>query len=96
MVMDCKISLIVPTYNIENEITRCVESILGQTYHNIEIILVNDGSTDGTLNVLQELSQRDPRFRYRMTLSRPEKRQTGGSICRDSVSFRPRKEPARP
>lgn len=63
MNMDCKISLIVPTYNIENEITRCVESILGQTYRNIEIILVNDGSTDGTLNVLQELSQRDPRIR---------------------------------
>ena len=63
MDMGCKISLIVPTYNIENEITRCVESILGQTYHNIEIILVNDGSTDGTLNVLQELSQRDSRIR---------------------------------
>lgn len=61
--MNDKISIIIPAYNIENEITRCVESILGQTYHNIEIILVNDGSTDGTLNVLQELSQRDPRIR---------------------------------
>lgn len=61
--MNDKISIIIPAYNIENEITRCVESLLEQTYHNIEIILVNDGSTDGTLNVLQELSQRDPRIR---------------------------------
>ena len=61
--MNGKISIIIPAYNFENEITRCVESLLEQTYHNIEIILVNDGSTDGTLNVLQELSQRDTRIR---------------------------------
>lgn len=61
--MNDKISIIIPAYNIENEITRCVESLLEQTYQNLEIILVNDGSSDGTLNVLQELSQRDPRIR---------------------------------
>lgn len=63
MNIDCKISLIVPTYNIENEITRCVESLLEQTYQNLEIILVNDGSSDGTLDVLHTLSKRDRRIR---------------------------------
>lgn len=63
MDIDCKISLIVPAYNIENEITRCVESLLEQTYQNLEIILVNDGSSDGTLDVLYALSKRDRRIR---------------------------------
>ena len=48
---DPKISIIVPVYNIENYVKRCIESIIGQTYNNVEIILVDDGSTDnsGTL-----------------------------------------------
>lgn len=41
-----KISVIVPVYNVEKYLIRCVDSILGQTYKNLEIILVNDGSTD--------------------------------------------------
>lgn len=61
--MNDKISIIIPAYNIENEITRCVESLLEQTYQNLEIILVNDGSSDGTLDVLYALSKRDRRIR---------------------------------
>ena len=41
-----KISIIIPVYNIENCIARCIESVIGQSYKNLEIILVNDGSTD--------------------------------------------------
>lgn len=55
------ISVIVPVYNIEKYITRCVESILQQTYENLQIILVNDGSTDNSGKVCDELALRDKR-----------------------------------
>lgn len=57
-----KISIIVPVYNLENYITKCVQSLLQQSYQNIEIILVDDGSTDGSLGILQELSKADNRI----------------------------------
>ena len=41
------ISIIVPIYNIERYLPECIESLIGQTWREIEIILVNDGSTDG-------------------------------------------------
>lgn len=56
-----KISIIVPAYNIEAFLERCVESILNQTYSNLEIIIVNDGSTDGTANILESLRMKDDR-----------------------------------
>ena len=43
-----KVSIIVPAYNVENYIERCIESLLSQTLKEIEIIIVNDGSTDQT------------------------------------------------
>ena len=43
-----KISVIVPVYNVEPYLARCVDSILAQTYDNLEIILVNDGSRDAS------------------------------------------------
>ena len=46
--MDEKISVIVPVYNVEQYLERCVDSIINQTYKNLEIILVNDGSTDNS------------------------------------------------
>ena len=44
--MQEKISIIVPVYNVEPYLERCVESILKQTYTNFELLLINDGSTD--------------------------------------------------
>ena len=60
--MDNKISIIVPVYNIQNYVERCVKSILRQTYKKIEVIIVNDGSTDDGWNIIQKLSEIDTRI----------------------------------
>ena len=58
-----KISVIVPVYNTEEYIEKCINSITGQTYKNLEIIVVNDGSTDNSLNILKSLQSKDSRIR---------------------------------
>lgn len=57
------ISVIVPVYNIEKYLPRCIESILDQTYKNWEAIFINDGSTDNSLKVLKEYKKRDERIK---------------------------------
>ncbi len=57
-----KISIIVPAYNAERWIGRCIESVLGQTYENHELIIVDDGSTDGTLDVCLRYKSADSRI----------------------------------
>ena len=47
-----KVSIIVAAYNIENYIKRCMDSIVSQTFKDIEIIVVNDGSTDNTSKII--------------------------------------------
>ena len=50
-------------YNAEKTIKRCINSILNQTYENWEFIICNDGSSDGTLNVLNEYQKTDSRIK---------------------------------
>ncbi|MBY4986366.1 glycosyltransferase [Streptococcus suis] len=58
------VSIIVPIYNIEKFLPRCIESICNQTYENIEILLINDGSTDESEQICVDFMARDPRIRY--------------------------------
>ena len=59
-----KITVIVPVYNVENYLNKCLDSILKQTYQNLEIIVVNDGSTDNSGTICQEYAQKDNRIIY--------------------------------
>lgn len=58
-----KLSIIVPAYNIEKDLPRCLESILAQTYGELEVIVVNDGSKDGTGAVIDAFSEKDSRVK---------------------------------
>ena len=57
------VSIIIPAYNVEKYITRCLESVLVQTYSNFEAIVINDGSSDGTLELIEEFVKKDTRFK---------------------------------
>lgn len=56
------ISVIVPVYNVEQYLSRCLESILAQSYSNLEIILVDDGSTDSSSSICDQVATRDQRI----------------------------------
>lgn len=58
---DDLISIIIPIYNVQKYLERCVESVLGQTYHNLEIILVDDGSTDNSCAICDKYKSMDKR-----------------------------------
>ena len=58
------ISIIVPIYNVEKYLRMCLDSIENQTYSNIEVLLIDDGSTDDSCKICQEYVSRDSRFRY--------------------------------
>lgn len=58
-----KISIIIPVYNVENYLKQCVDSVVKQTYKNLEIILVNDGSTDNSGKICDEYTLKDSRIK---------------------------------
>ena len=61
--MDKLLSVIIPVYNVEKTLERCVTSVINQTYTNLEIILVNDGSTDNSLQICEKLKYKDSRIK---------------------------------
>ncbi|WP_034484367.1 glycosyltransferase [Butyrivibrio fibrisolvens] len=57
-----KVSIIVPIYNVENYLEKCLDSLTGQSLNDIEILAVNDGSTDGSLKILENYASKDSRI----------------------------------
>ena len=58
-----KISIIIPVYNVEGYLAECLNSVVNQTYRNIEIIIVNDGSTDNSFSIIQQYQLQDERIK---------------------------------
>lgn len=76
-VVNLKISIIVPVYNAEKYIKRCLNSLINQTYENLEIIIIDDGSKDKSLKIVKEYSKKDKRIKI------IEKENTGVSDTRN-------------
>ena len=58
-----KVSIIIPVYNVEKYLAKCLDSVINQTYNDLEIICVNDGSTDNSLQILEEYAKNDNRIK---------------------------------
>ena len=58
-----KVSVIIPVYNVEKYLRECLDSVVNQTLKDIEIICVNDGSTDNSLQILEEYASQDSRIK---------------------------------
>ena len=76
--MKDKISIIIPVYNVELYLERCLDSIVNQTYKNLEIILVNDGSTDNSKFICENYAKKDTRI---IVL---DQKNSGSSIARNT------------
>ena len=83
MIEKDKISVIVPVYNVENYLVQCVESIINQTYKKLEIILVDDGSTDNSGKICDELQTKDERIKviHKINGGLPDARNAGLDIA---------------
>lgn len=57
-----KVSVVVPVYNVEKYITRCLDSLIGQTLYDIEIVVVDDCSPDNSMGIVEQYAQKDSRF----------------------------------
>jgi glycosyltransferase involved in cell wall biosynthesis len=58
-----KMSIIIPVYNTENYLSACIDSVLAQTYYNLEVLLINDGSTDSSGDICDSYMMKDPRIK---------------------------------
>ena len=85
-----KVSIIVPIYNVEKYLNRCVDSILGQTFTNFEVILVNDGSTDSCDIICNDYAKREKRVTvvHQSNMGLPAARNSGLKLVKgDYVGF---------
>lgn len=72
-----KVSVIIPVYNVEKYLRKCLDSVVGQTLKDIEIICVDDGSTDGSGKILDEYAQKDERIKV------IHQKNQGGAVARN-------------
>jgi len=79
MIMNPKVSVIIPVYNTADYVEQAVECILNQTLRDIEILIVDDGSTDNSLNILKKVRSNDPRVKL---ITQPNQ---GQSIARNNA-----------
>lgn len=77
-----KVSVIIPVYNVEDYLAECLESVIRQTYEDLEILCINDCSTDSSLQILKEYARRDPR------ISIVENQRNGGLAYTRNVGIR--------
>lgn len=88
--MNSLVSVIVPVYNVEKYLRKCLDSIIGQTYEQLEIILVDDGSDDGSGGICDEYAKRDRRIRviHKDNGGLSSARNAGLDICTgDHITF---------
>ena len=76
------ISIVVPVYNVERYVEKCIRSLRGQTYGHIEVILVDDASTDGSYDVCKAAIGGDPRFKL---IRRPVNQGVAGHVIWDCL-----------
>lgn len=62
--MSALVSVVVPVYNLEKYIENCLKSIVAQTYKNLEILCIDDGSTDGSADIIKSMAENDLRIKY--------------------------------
>lgn len=81
------ISVIVPIYNMESLLPRCLDSLAAQTLRDLEIICVDDGSTDGSGGIVRKYASGDSRFRLitQENSGRAEARKRGNQGCRGAL-----------
>ena len=90
MARQCKLSVIIPCYNVEEYLSECIDCIKKQSYSDFEVILVDDGSTDGTGKMCDTLAENDSRFRviHTCNVGSSEARKNGLILCKsDYVTF---------
>lgn len=73
---DIKVSIVIPVYNSEKTIGKCLDSLICQTYNNLEIVCVNDYSKDNSLNVLEQYAKKDSRV---VVINHEENKNAGGA-----------------
>lgn len=64
------VTVVIPVYNMEKYVARCIQSVLDQIYGNLDIIIVNDGSTDSSKDIIEEYAKRDERIRVITTANK--------------------------
>lgn len=77
MIKNPEVSIIVPVYNTEKYLNRCLDSLINQSFSNIEIICINDGSIDGSLKILKQFEKKDNRIKVINQIN------SGVSSCRN-------------